>query len=47
VFFEQVRDEFALEKVGRIAHRSIMMAIETKDVWQKAHAESCPGNSQP
>jgi len=42
-----MRDEFALEKIGRIAHRSIMMAIETKDVRQKTHTESCPRNSQP
>jgi len=47
VFFEQMRDEFALEKIGRIAHRSIMMAIETKDVRQKTHTESCRRNSQP
>jgi hypothetical protein len=47
VFFEQMRDEFAFEKIRRIAHRSIMMAIETKDVRQKTHRESCPRNSQP
>ena len=46
MFFEQMGDEFAFEKIGRIAHRSIMMAIETKDVRQKAHTESCPGKLQ-
>src|SRR5215467_4613094 len=42
-----MRHEFALEKIGCIAHRAIMMTIETKDVWQKAHRKSCSGNSQP
>jgi hypothetical protein len=47
VFFEQMRDEFAFEKIGCIAHRSRMMAIETKGVWQKTHTEFRPRNSQP
>src|SRR5436190_2933800 len=47
VFFEQMRDELALEKIGRFAHRALMMAIETKNVWQKTHTQLCFGNSQP
>src|SRR5947207_6444355 len=42
-----MRDELALEKIGRFAHRALMMAIETKNVWQKTHTQLCFGNSQP
>jgi hypothetical protein len=47
VFIEQMRDEFTLEKISRIAHRPIMMAIKTKNVQQKPDSELCPRNSQP
>ena len=47
VFFEQMRDEFALEKVGRIAHCLLMMPIKAKNVREKAHLEFCLRNSQP
>ena len=47
IFFDQTGDQLPIEKIRRIAHRCLVMAIETKNVRQKAHAEFCLRNSQP
>ena len=40
VLAKQMRDEFALEKICRIAHRLLMMPIKTKNVREKAYLRS-------